>query len=396
MKLNIKNRARSAFTVVELIIVIAVIAILATVTIVAYNGVQQNAHQSALLSDLDNSAAIMARDLNDNGAYATSVTAADGGNGLPTNSGTTYQYTVNNSASPPTFCLTGTNGNVSYYINSTTDTPTKGGCPGDSINGAPPLNCPTGFIIVPGSTTYGTSNFCVMKYEAKQASSTVPISQAAGSPWVNISQTDAITYSANVAGCTGCHLITEAEWLTIAQNVMSVASNWSGGAVGSGYIYSGHNDNAPANALAADTNDANGYIGETNTGGNQRRTLTLSNGAVIWDFAGNVWEWTSSAVTGGQPGVVGGGYAWREWPAITSTGSLPNNPNPAFGTPAAAAWTSAQGIGQIYSSADDTTNNRAIRRSSSWAGQAQAGIFTLYFGDAPTFTDPSIGFRVTR
>ena len=139
MKLNIKNRARSAFTVVELIIVIAVIAILATVTIVAYNGVQQNAHQSALLSDLDNSAAIMARDLNDNGAYATSVTAADGGNGLPTNSGTTYQYTVNNSASPPTFCLTGTNSNISYYINNNLDTPTKGACPGDGVNGVPPI-----------------------------------------------------------------------------------------------------------------------------------------------------------------------------------------------------------------------------------------------------------------
>lgn len=121
-----------------------------------------------------------------------------------------------------------------------------------------------------------------MKYEAKQVGATnVPISQAAGTPWVNISQTDAIANSPNVAGCTGCHLITEAEWLTIAQNVLSVASNWSGGVVGSGYIYSGHNDGAPNAALAADTNDANGYYGETNIVGNQRRTLTLTNGAVI-------------------------------------------------------------------------------------------------------------------
>lgn len=129
MKLNIKNRVTPAFTVIELIIVITVIGILASLTIVAYNGIQQNAHQSALMSNLDNSAAIMAHDLNTNGAYPTSVAAADGGNGLPADSGTTYQYTVNNSASPPVFCLTGTNNNIVYYINSSTDTPKQGVCP---------------------------------------------------------------------------------------------------------------------------------------------------------------------------------------------------------------------------------------------------------------------------
>jgi general secretion pathway protein G len=128
MKLNTKYRSNSAFTVVELIIVIMVIGILATITIVAYNGIQQNSHQAALLSDLDNSAAIMAHDLNANGVYATSVAAADGGNGLPTNSGTVYTYTYNNAVSPPTFCLNGTNGTANYYINNNTDTPTSGSC----------------------------------------------------------------------------------------------------------------------------------------------------------------------------------------------------------------------------------------------------------------------------
>jgi hypothetical protein len=151
-----------------------------------------------------------------------------------------------------------------------TDITTAGTCSGVLANGT---TCPTGFIVVPGSATYGTSDFCTMKFAASQSSSTVPISQAGSTPWVHMSQTRAIAYAPNVAGCTGCHLITEPEYLTIAQNVLSVASNWSGGAVGSGYIYSGHNDNALANALAADTNDANGYYGETNTGGNQRRTL---------------------------------------------------------------------------------------------------------------------------
>jgi Tfp pilus assembly protein PilE len=160
MKLNIKNRATSAFTVVELIIVVAVIAILATVTIVAYNGIQQNAHQAALISDLDNTAAIMAHDINANGAYAATVTMADGGKGLPTNSGTTYQYTVDNTVTPPTFCLTGTNGSAKYYINSNTDTPTKGTCPGDTnlaTNGLGELGNNTNFTPL----TFDASDFPV-------------------------------------------------------------------------------------------------------------------------------------------------------------------------------------------------------------------------------------------
>ncbi len=129
MKPDIKKSVDSAFTIIELILVIVVIGILATLTIVAYNGVQQKAHQSAVLSDLDNSAAIMAHEININGAYPATVSAADGGKGLPTNSGTTYQYTVNNSSTPPSFCLTGTNNNIIYYINNNSDSPKQGVCP---------------------------------------------------------------------------------------------------------------------------------------------------------------------------------------------------------------------------------------------------------------------------
>ncbi len=46
------KKSRSGFTIVELLIVIVVIAILAAITIVAYNGIQQRAKFSKLQSDL--------------------------------------------------------------------------------------------------------------------------------------------------------------------------------------------------------------------------------------------------------------------------------------------------------------------------------------------------------
>jgi general secretion pathway protein G len=46
---------RNGFTIVELLIVIVVIAILATISVAAYNGIQNRANNSAVQSDLRNS-----------------------------------------------------------------------------------------------------------------------------------------------------------------------------------------------------------------------------------------------------------------------------------------------------------------------------------------------------
>jgi prepilin-type N-terminal cleavage/methylation domain-containing protein len=50
----VKNKQQSGFTIVELLIVIVVIGILAAITIVAYNGVQDRARVAAATADLSN------------------------------------------------------------------------------------------------------------------------------------------------------------------------------------------------------------------------------------------------------------------------------------------------------------------------------------------------------
>lgn len=398
---------KRGFTIVELLVVIVVIGILAAITIVSFSGIADKATVSMIVSDLDNASKQMKLYQTLYGSYPTAMV----GNcpTLPTNdplyclkssNGTTLTYS---SISPKIFHLTETKGNASY---STTDSTAPAIATNDSSSTVGYV-CPTGFIPVPGSGTYGTNDFCIMKYEAKGAGNNVPVSLAAGSPWTGITQTNAIAYSANVVGCTSCHLVSEAEWMTVAQNVLSVDSNWSGGTVGSGYIFSGHNDDSPDNALAANS-DANGYVGTGNysgdvtvtngmVGNTQRRTLTLSNTQVIWDLAGNVYEWTSGVIGANlQPGLAGEStYVYKQWNnASLLLNGLPSSSMPAStGIPNISTWSSAQGIGQLESNHGESSLYAIARGGICYDGN-HAGVLALSFGGDPSYAGADVGFRV--
>jgi formylglycine-generating enzyme required for sulfatase activity len=266
-------------------------------------------------------------------------------------------------------------------------------------------SCPTGYVPVPGNSKFGTSDFCVMKYEAKDDGSGNAVSTAAGTPLVNISQRTAEDKSIAAGG----HLITEAEWMTIATNALWVDANWCnldgtscGNAPGTSgkYLATGHQDNSPSAALAATSNDSDACYGTVTAGvstacgavGTQKRTLTLSNGSVIWDIPGNVWEWTDSWALGGdQPTTTSPGFNWRDFSAITKWQAF-NYINPTN-----RGWNSTQRLGQIYSSGVATdTALYGFLRGGSWTDGIESGALALALGYAPTGTNVGFGFRVAR
>lgn len=164
----------------------------------------------------------------------------------------------------------------------------------------------------------------------------------------------------SIASVFGEHLITNPEWMTIARNVEQVANNWcnkdgtgcgnSPGTPGK-ILANGHNDSVPYRALQAG-NDSQPCFGTTADGSNvcggvssQKRTLQIFNGNIIWDFAGNVWQWIDVTIPlKDEPISLNAKnkfvqWVWEEFQSVPyDPYNMPSNPN----------WNSAQGFGRIF------------------------------------------------
>jgi prepilin-type N-terminal cleavage/methylation domain-containing protein len=276
---------------------------------------------------------------------------------------------------------------------------------------------PSGWIKVPGNGTFGTSDFYVMKYEAKCATAANPgvgltapdtggqtyannttpcvgptytiTSLPGGYPVANITQTTAITYCQNI----GAHLITNNEWQTIAWNAEGVASNWSGAVVGSGNMGRGNYNTTNASVASAD--DSNGNYGVA-ADSLHKRTNTLSNGQVIWDLAGNVSEMTNDTIAGSnEPWAAPAGFTFREFANITNWGTMTQ----AMVGPVNTAWGTAQGVGRAYTDGSANATVYAVIRGGGFGGgygSTFSGVEALDEDIIPSVSYPPQGFRCAR
>jgi prepilin-type N-terminal cleavage/methylation domain-containing protein len=299
----------------------------------------------------------------------------------------------------------------------------------------PNLGGGTGWVLVPGNRTYGTQNFYAMKYDAvcSNGNGTVVNTPADGDgynngttactpannlqiaafpggyPIVDISHTSSTLYCQSI----GAHLLTNDEYMTIVTNAANQASNWTGGSVGSGGLYLGNASNGTA--YPADPNDANGYsngTGGTMAGqtitytGDERRTFTLSNGAVIWDMSGNVWEHVQRSVNNqgdlttsmALPACSNGTSTWESCQYGNSTtpyiSAYSTNVTQLMVAPPNASWNSSQDIGQVYTDAGGSGS--IFIRGGDWGGSSSDGAFAvnLYWGAGSTLNN--VGFRCAR
>jgi prepilin-type N-terminal cleavage/methylation domain-containing protein len=115
------KKKQSGFTIVELLIVVVVIAILAAITIVAYNGIQQRARASAMVSEVSQvTKKLETYKIQNNDLYPATLSAA----GITESSSYQYAYTPSSTRESYSFDLQ--SNNTHYFATSGNTTPTPG------------------------------------------------------------------------------------------------------------------------------------------------------------------------------------------------------------------------------------------------------------------------------
>lgn len=121
---------RRGFTIVELLIVVVVIAILAAITIVAFNGIQNRAKVSAVQSSASQAnKKFLTYLIANSDTLPTSLSAI----GLSDSGGTTYKYVYDATVSPNIYCTSSTIGALSYATSSKSSTLVEGQCVNNRI-----------------------------------------------------------------------------------------------------------------------------------------------------------------------------------------------------------------------------------------------------------------------
>ena len=291
---------------------------------------------------------------------------------------------------------------------------------GSSLTSMPSV-FPHNWIKVPGNSLYGTSDFWVMQYEAKYATTgrtgsdttldcrtnasydTYDWNKACGITWLNQNVVSSphgspiagVTHNEAKAICAalGAHLITNQEWMTIARNIEQQGSNWTSGTVGTGYLFNGNSGDATRGYRAFPDR----YDADKGTNRNVRAKHILSNNNAIYDFSGNVWEHVmydiNDTLVNNLPND-GGASGWRyvEPSALTNLGDFSSWD---LIRPSNSAWNASQGMGRIYTNTD-VQSNRVLRRGGGFDNASDAGAFAMILNASTADAGSYVGFRCAR
>ncbi len=304
---------------------------------------------------------------------------------------------------PTTYTITATNaaGSSSASINLTT-------------------SCPNGFISVDADPLLGVGTFCIMKYEARCATSLdgaspcllsegapddfkIAVAIPEGRPWSRIEAQDAVLACQNLNALYNVSnkfdLISNTEWMATARNIELENSNWTddGGVL---KLNRGHSDNSPNTSCDSTLPNVETNCSTAGSDFSQKRTHTLSSNEVIWDFAGNMHEWTDWIVetplnvfTVGPQNCP---LALREIQAkITECDPDLGAPFPSvseIASPLDVTLNSSRGVGRIFGS-DTPGGKGAAHRGGDYRDTVISGIYMLSLNVLQTTKASNLGFR---
>lgn len=272
---------------------IVVIAILAAITIIAYGNIQSRAQASAAQAAVRQVATKIqtyAVDNSDN--YPADLATI----GISNSSSTTYQYSVNNSASPRTFCINATVSGINYYMSQSVSTPTIGQCLSSVFGSTYPYSA--GFYADGGGSLkvatifYSYNNSFSLKggrVYLPSVPSGVSLTIFYVPDWYSGGVLQQPTWSLVPSGITGQYVTIPnsslvAGWNEVTFPTPATINKYSGGvdstAVWVGYYFSDGNGYAytasPSNAAIPSVNNPNLFLAESGYEGKDRSCNTTT------------------------------------------------------------------------------------------------------------------------
>jgi len=283
-------------------------------------------------------------------------------------------------------------GTYHFYANATNSIPASSSCSSAAISYIR-RPCPSNYVGVSKNPKFGIhKDFCIAKHEMKNVNGK-PFPIAESLPWVDISPADAKLACLSLG--KGYDLISNPEWMALANEIESNKDNWIEGEIGNAGLYRGHTDGNPRFILSG-SNDSDPYHETGNnsiSGKEQRRTYSLSNGEIIWDISGNAWEWVNWTID--ESLTFPPNCNMLTWTELNSlkckellkTDYLPANPTGINKD----HYNSNLGMGKFMGSTDNSPTP-AIR-GGKWNLKTASGIYSLYWNPIKLSGHPDVGFR---